>query len=298
MTNENNFRSGFISIVGSPNVGKSTLLNVLIGKKLSAVSKKPNTTRNRISGIKTLPNAQLIFLDTPGIQRAKGQLGKAMVQSSIAALGDADVNLLMIDVKSPFNRLDSYAISNLSRPAILLINKIDLIKRTKVLEIIKESQKFDKMFTEVIPISALKAYGIDDLLHTIIKYLPEGPLYFPDNMITDVPEKFLVAERIREKVFNLTHQEIPYKTAVFVDEFEEVSGKDLIRISAIVYVERKNHKGIVIGKKGQMLKQIGTLARIDIERILGARVYLKLWVKVKERWTERADLINEFGYAK
>jgi len=298
MTNENNFRSGFISIVGSPNVGKSTLLNVLIGKKLSAVSKKPNTTRNRISGIKTLPNAQLIFLDTPGIQRAKGQLGKAMVQSSIAALGDADVNLLMIDVKSPFNRLDSYAISNLSGPAILLINKIDLIKRTKVLEIIKESQKFDKMFTEVIPISALKAYGIDDLLHTIIKYLPEGPLYFPDNMITDVPEKFLIAERIREKVFNLTHQEIPYKTAVFVDEFEEVSGKDLIRISAIVYVERKNHKGIVIGKKGQMLKQIGTLARIDIERILGARVYLKLWVKVKERWTERADLINEFGYAK
>jgi len=298
MTNENNFRSGFISIVGSPNVGKSTLLNVLIGKKLSAVSKKPNTTRNRISGIKTLPNAQLIFLDTPGIQRAKGQLGKAMVQSSIAALGDADVNLLMIDVKSPFNRLDSYAISNLSRPAILLINKIDLIKRTKVLEIIKESQKFDKMFTEVIPISALKAYGIDDLLYTIVKYLPEGPLYFPDNMITDIPEKFLVAERIREKVFNLTHQEIPYKTAVFVDEFEEVSGKDLIRISAIVYVERKNHKGIVIGKKGQMLKQIGTLARIDIERILGARVYLKLWVKVKERWTERADLINEFGYAK
>jgi len=274
------------------------LANVLIGKKLSAVSKKPNTTRNRISGIKTLPNAQLIFLDTPGIQRAKGQLGKAMVQSSIAALGDADVNLLMIDVKSPFNRLDSYAISNLSRPAILLINKIDLIKRTKVLEIIKESQKFDKMFTEVIPISALKAYGIDDLLYTIVKYLPEGPLYFPDNMITDIPEKFLVAERIREKVFNLTHQEIPYKTAVFVDEFEEVSGKDLIRISAIVYVERKNHKGIVIGKKGQMLKQIGTLARIDIERILGARVYLKLWVKVKERWTERADLINEFGYAK
>jgi len=298
MNNEDNFYSGFISIVGSPNVGKSTLLNVLIGKKLSAVSEKPNTTRNRILGIKTLPNAQLIFLDTPGIQRAKGQLGKAMVQSSISALGDADINLLMIDVKAPFNKLDSYAISNLSKPAILLINKIDLIKRTKILEIIEESQKFDKMFTEVIPISALKAYGINDLVDTLVKYLPVGPLYFPGDMITDIPEKFLVAECIREKVFNLTYQEIPYKTAVFVDEFEELSERDLVRISAIIYVERKNHKGIIIGNQGQMLKQIGTLARVDIERILDTRVYLKLWVKVKERWTERADLINEFGYAR
>ncbi|MDA2918288.1 GTPase Era [Desulfobacterota bacterium AH_259_B03_O07] len=298
MNNENNFHSGFISIVGSPNVGKSTLLNVLIGKKLSAVSKKPNTTRNRILGIKTLPNAQLIFLDTPGIQRAKGQLGKAMVQSSISALGDADVILLMIDVKAPFNKLDSYAMSNLSKPAILLINKIDLIKRTKILEIIEESQNFDKIFTEVIPISALKGSGIDDLIDTIIKYLPVGPLYFPGDMITDIPEKFLVAECIREKVFNLTYQEIPYKTAVFVEEFEEVSERDLVRISAIIYVERKNHKGIIIGNQGQMLKQIGTLARVDIERILDTRVYLKLWVKVKERWTERADLINEFGYAR
>jgi len=295
MNDENNFHSGFISIVGSPNVGKSTLLNVLIGKKLSAVSKKPNTTRNRILGIKTLPKAQLIFLDTPGIQRAKGQLGKAMVQSSISALGDADVNLLMIDVKAPFNKLDSYAISNLSKPAILLINKIDLIKRTKILEIIEESQNFDKIFTEVIPISALKGSGIDDLIDTIIKYLPVGPLYFPRDMITDIPEKFLVAECIREKVFNLTYQEIPYKTAVFVEEFEEVTEKNLLRVSAIIYVERKNHKGIIIGNQGQMLKQIGTLARIDIERILDTRVYLKLWVKVKERWTERADLINEFG---
>jgi len=180
MNDENNFHSGFISIVGSPNVGKSTLLNVLIGKKLSAVSKKPNTTRNRILGIKTLPNAQLIFLDTPGIQRAKGQLGKAMVQSSISAIGDADVNLLMIDVKAPFNKLDSYAISNLSKPAILLINKIDLIKKSKILEIIEESQKFDKIFTEVIPISALKAYGINDLVDTLVKYLPVGPLYFQE----------------------------------------------------------------------------------------------------------------------
>ncbi len=298
MNNEDNFYSGFISIVGSPNVGKSTLLNVLIGKKLSAVSEKPNTTRNRILGIKTLPKAQLIFLDTPGIQRAKGQLGKAMVQSSISALGDADINLLMIDVKAPFNKLDSYAISNLSKPAILLINKIDLIKRTKILEIIEESQKFDKIFTEVIPISALKGSGIDDLIDTIIKYLPVGPLYFPRDMITDIPEKFLVAECIREKVFNLTYQEIPYKTAVFVEEFEEVTEKNLLRVSAIIYVERKNHKGIIIGNQGQMLKQIGTLARIDIERILDTRVYLKLWVKVKERWTERADLINEFGYAR
>lgn len=293
------FHSGFISIVGSPNVGKSTLLNVLVGKKISAVSDKPNTTRNRIVGIKTLPSAQLIFLDTPGIHRAaKGSLGKAMVQAAMAALGEADVILLMVDVKSPFNKQDLYVINNLPKPAILVLNKIDLIKKSMILNIINQSQQFHDKFLEVLAISALQADGMDDLIQTTVKYLPIGPKYFPDDMITDRSEGFLIAELIREKVFSLTHEEVPYKTAVVVEEIDEVPERNLLRISALIYVERKNHRGIIIGNKGQMLKQIGSLARADIERILGTHVYLKLWVKVKERWTERGDLIDEFGYAR
>jgi GTP-binding protein Era len=292
------FHSGFISIVGSPNVGKSTLLNILVGRKISAVSEKPNTTRNRIIGIKTLPCAQLIFLDTPGIHRAaKGSLGKAMVQAAMAALGEADVILLMMDVNIPFNKQDLYVINNLPKPAILVLNKIDLIKKSMILKIIDQSQQFQDKFLEVLAISALQSDGIDDLIKTTVKYLPIGPKYFPDDMITDRSEGFLIAELIREKVFTLTREEVPYKTAVLVEEIDEVPEKNLVRISALIYVERKTHRGIIIGNQGQMLKRIGSLARADIERILGTKVYLKLWVKVRERWTERGDLIDEFGYA-
>lgn len=290
------FRSGFISIVGRPNVGKSTLLNVIVGEKIAAVSEKPNTTRNRVVGIKTLPDAQLVFLDTPGIHKAKGELGKAMVQTAMSTLGEADVILMMIEVDDPFGKGDRFIIDSLPKPAILVINKIDTVKKGRILEIIAESQRFEGKFLEVIPISALKADGIDDLINTIKRYLPEGPKYFPDDMITDQPERFLVAELIREKVFNLTREEIPYKTAVVVEEFQDVPEKKLVRVSALIYVERENHKGIIIGDQGRMLKRIGTLAREDIERILGAKVYLQLWVKVKERWTQRGDLIKEFGY--
>ncbi len=299
MKTTDNFHSGFISIVGSPNVGKSTLLNVLVGRKISAVSEKPNTTRNRIVGIKTLPCAQLIFLDTPGIHRAaKGSLGRGMVQASMAALGEADVILLLIDVKSPFNQQDLYVINNLPKPAILVLNKIDLIKKSTILNIINQSQQFEDKFAEVLPVSALQADGIDDLIQTTIKYLPIGPKYFPDDMITDRSEGFLIAELIREKVFALTRDEVPYKTAVLVEEIDEVPERNLVRISALIYVERKTHRGIIIGNQGQMLKRIGTLARAEIERILGANVYLKLWIKVSERWSERGDLIDEFGYAR
>jgi GTP-binding protein Era len=293
------FHSGFISIVGSPNVGKSTLLNVLVGRKISAVSDKPNTTRNRILGIRNLSGAQLIFLDTPGIHRAaKGSLGKAMVQAAMAALGEADVILLMVDVKFPFNRQDIYVIQNLPKPAILVLNKIDLIKKSTILNIIDQSQHFHDRFLEVLAISALQADGIDDLIQTTVKYLPIGPKYFPDDMITDRSERFLIAELIREKVFSLTREEVPYKTAVLVEEIDEVPERNLVKISALIYVERITHRGIIIGNQGQMLKRIGSLARADIERILGAKVYLKLWVKVRERWTERGDLIDEFGYAR
>jgi len=293
---EDNFRSGFISIIGRPNVGKSTLFNVMVGEKIAAVSQKPNTTRNRIAGVKNLPDAQLIFLDTPGIHKARGELGKAMVQTAVSAIGESDVILMMIEVDEPFGKGDRFIIESLPKPVILVINKVDTVRKDKILEIIAGSQKFEGKFLEVVPVSALNADGIDDLIETITKYLPHGPKYFPDDMITDQPERFLVAEFIREKIFNLTHEEIPYKTAVVIEEFQDVPEKKLVRISAVIYVERQNHKGIIIGEKGRMLKEIGTLARIDIERILGTKVFLELWVKVKERWTERASLIREFGY--
>jgi GTPase len=292
-----NLRSGFISIIGRPNVGKSTLLNTVVGGKIAAVSEKPNTTRNRIVGVKNLIDAQLVFLDTPGIHKAKGELGRVMVETAMGAIGEADVILMMIDVKEPFGEGDLFIINSIAQPAILVINKIDSIRKSEILEIISESQRFEGKFLEVIPVSALSGDGIDILLNTIKNYLPEGPKYFPDYMITDRPERFLVAELIREKIFNLTRKEVPYKTAVVVEEFEDApKEEDVVRISAVIYVERATHKGIIIGEKGKMLKQVGTLARVDIERVLGAKVYLQLWVKVKERWTENTNLVREFGY--
>lgn len=297
MSSENNtFRSGFISVIGRPNVGKSTLINAVVGQKISAVSEKPNTTRNRILGIRNLPDAQLVFLDTPGIHKARGKLGKAMVHTAMSAVQEADVLLMMIEVKEPFGKGDSFIIESLPKPAILVINKIDKIKKSELLTIIDESRRFEGKFSEVIPISALNADGIDDLLGTIVKYLPEGPRYFPEDMFTDQPERFLAAEFIREKIFQLTRQEIPYKTAVAIEEFKDIPEKKLVHISAVVYVERSNHKGIIIGKNGEMLKEIGKQAREDIERVLGSKVFLEIWVKVSERWTERENLIRDFGY--
>jgi len=296
MNSNNPFKSGFITVVGRPNVGKSTLINALVGEKIAAVSEKPNTTRNRILGIRTLADAQLIFLDTPGIHKARGNLGKAMVHTAMSAVQEADVILMMVEVKDTFGRGDSFIIESLPKPAILVINKIDKIKKGNILEIIERSKDFGEKLKEVVPISALNSDGTDQLLSIIKDHLPEGPRYFPEDMITDQPERFIAAEFIREKIFTLTQQEIPYQTAVVIEEFEEVPEKNLVNISAVIYVERINHKGIIIGKKGAMLKEIGSLARADIERILGAKVYLELWVKVKEKWSQRDNLIREFGY--
>ncbi|MEM7008305.1 MAG: GTPase Era [Thermodesulfobacteriota bacterium] len=296
MSENNSFKSGFITVIGRPNVGKSTLINALVGEKIAAVSDKPNTTRNRILGIRTLPDAQLIFLDTPGIHKARGKLGKAMVQTAMGAVQEADVIVVMVEVKEPFGRGDTYIIGNLSKPAILAVNKIDTIKKNELLPILESSKEFEEKFTDIIPISAMNADGTQELLDKIVEYLPEGPKYFPEEMYTDQPERFLVAELIREKIFRLTQKEIPYQTAVVIEDFHEEPERNLINISAVIFVERKNHKGIIIGKKGEMLKEIGSLARADIERILGAKVYLELWVKVKEKWSERDNLIKEFGY--
>ncbi len=296
MNSNNPFKSGFITVVGRPNVGKSTLINALVGEKIAAVSEKPNTTRNRILGIRTLPDAQLIFLDTPGIHKARGKLGKAMVNTAMSAVQEADVILMMVEVKDTFGKGDAFIIESLPKPAILVINKIDTIKKGNILEIIERSKDFSEKIKEVIPISALNSDGISQLLTIISNYLPEGPRLFPEEMITDQPERFIVAEFIREKIFTLTQKEIPYQTAVVIEEFEELPEKNLINILAVIYVERKNHKGIIIGKKGGMLKEVGSLARADIERILGTKVYLELWVKVKEKWSQRDHLIKEFGY--
>jgi len=297
MKNDNNtFRSGFITVVGRPNVGKSTLINTLVGEKIAAVSDKPNTTRNRILGIRTLPDAQLVFLDTPGIHKARGRLGKAMVHTAMSAVQEADVILMMVEVKDPFGKGDSFIIESLPKPAILVINKIDTIKKNEILHILEGSKEFEGKFDEIIPISATNSDGVSELLSIITNRLPLGPKYFPDDMFTDQPERFIAAEFIREKIFTLTQKEIPYKTAVVIEEFEDVPEKNLVNISALIYVERKNHKGIIIGKKGEMLKQVGTLARADIEKLLGTKVYLELWVKVKERWSDRDNLIQEFCY--
>ncbi len=294
--NEVPFHSGFVSIIGRPNVGKSTLLNVIIGEKIAAVSEKPSTTRNRILGIKNLPDAQLIFLDTPGIHKARGELGRIMVKTATAAVSEADVLLVMIEVDLPFGKGDRFVIESLHKPVILLINKIDRVKKSEVLRIMAQARELGNRFLEVIPISALYADGIDVLINTIIKYLPEGPKYFPDDMITDQPERILAAEIIREKVFNLTHEEIPYCSAVVIEEFKDDPKKNLFKISAVIYVEKDSQKGIIIGKGGKMAREIGRLARFDLERILGTKVYLQLWVKVRENWTKRADLIRGFGY--
>ena len=296
MSDNDSFKSGFVTVIGRPNVGKSTLINALVGEKIAAVSDKPNTTRNRILGIRTLPDAQLIFLDTPGIHKAKGPLGKAMVHTAMSAIQEADVILTMVEVKYPFGKGDSFIIESLPKPSILVINKIDTIKKNEILHIIKSSQRFANKFTDIIPISAVNSDGTQELLDTIVVYLPEGPKFFPDDMITDQPERFIAAEFIREKIFTLTQQEIPYQTAVVIEEFKEYPDKNIINISAVIYVERQNHKGIIIGKKGAMLKEIGSLARADIERILGTKVFLELWVKVKDKWSHRENLIREFGY--
>ena len=292
------FKAGFISIIGAPNVGKSTLLNRILGQKISITSAKPQTTRNRIMGICHLPQAQLIFLDTPGIHHGKGVLNKRIVETAMQVLADADLTVLMIEGAGQGGNPDKMILQALKKeqvPVILAINKVDLIKKEMVLPLIDRWHR-SYPFEAIIPISALLGIQIDDLVSEMIKLLPEGPKYYPEENLTDVSQRFIAAEVVREKVFRLTGDEIPYSVAVVVESFKERIGKNLIDIHATIYVERDSQKPIIIGNKGMMLKQIGEHARKDIEQMVGRKVFLRLWVRVRKNWTKDEKIVRGFGY--
>jgi GTP-binding protein Era len=292
------FKSGFISIVGRPNVGKSTLFNLLLGDKIAIVAEKPQTTRNRILGIKNVEGGQLIFLDTPGIHQGRSELNQRMVRTAIASGRDADILLFLIEATSPLLEKDQQMIEFLrgsSGIPFLVINKIDLVKRKNLLPIMDQYQKLHR-FKEIIPLSAMTGDGIDILLDEILKVLPESPPYYPEDMVTDQTERFWVSEIIREKVIHQSYQEIPYSTAVTIEEFKERPGKNLVVIKGTIHVERDSQKKILIGKGGQKLKNIGETARKEAEALLGAKVFLELWVSVEKNWTQNPQALNRLGY--
>jgi GTP-binding protein Era len=294
MPGEKKFKSGFISIIGRPNVGKSTLLNSLLGEKIAIISDKPQTTRNRILGIVNRPGAQLVFIDTPGIHKPVHKMNEVMVKTALATYNEVDVVLMLVEATEKPGAGDRFIIESLSKvktPVFLLINKVDLIEKQRLLPLMQEYSGLHS-FAEIIPISALKN-DLGDLLDTILKHLPQGPKYFPDDQLTDQPERFIVAELVREKIFVLTKEEIPYSSAVIIEDMKEEP--DLTRIHAVIYVERDSQKGIIIGKGGAMLKQIGTLARQDAEHLLGVKVFLKLYVKVKKGWREDDAVLRNLG---
>ncbi|MDY0234624.1 MAG: GTPase Era [Gudongella sp.] len=292
------YKSGFVTVVGRPNVGKSTLLNRVIGEKISIISDKPQTTRNKIQMVYTENDSQIVFLDTPGMQTPKNILGDYMLKISKSTLEEVDVVTFMVDESMETGRLDSYIIEQLkevSTPIVLLINKIDKLSREEV-ETLIEKYKNMNMFQAVIAISALNNDNIEEYINAIKEIIPEGPQYFPDDMITDQPERFIVSEIIREKALINLEEEIPHGIYVSIDRIMERKGKELIDVFANLYCEKESHKGMVIGKKGSMLKKIGQEAREDIEKLLGSKVNLQIWVKVEKNWREKANKIKYFGY--
>lgn len=295
---EEGFHSGFVTLLGTPNAGKSTLLNTLLGEKISITSKKPQTTRNRILGILHRPNAQILFLDTPGVHTSTKTINQRIVNAAIATLAEADLVVLMVDLTARDPEAERLLIKHLSatrRPVVLALNKTDQTSREALLNAIDEwSTRYD--FCDIIPISALNGTQTEALLHAMERQLPPGPPFFPADSITDQPVRFLAAELIREKAFRLTGEEIPYAVAVTVDDFTEEPDKRRVRIHATLHVERDSQKGIVIGKGGAKLKEIGIAARSDIERLLNTRVFLKLFVRVQKNWTRDTKALRRFGY--
>lgn len=296
----NRFKSGFVTIIGRPNVGKSTLMNHLIGQKISIISDKPQTTRNRIQTIITNDQSQVIFIDTPGIHKPKNKLGNYMNKTAVSTLNEVDVVLWLVEPDKEIGKGDKFIsdqLASVKTPVFLIINKIDTISKEDLLQVIN-TYKDLYVFKEIIPISAINGENTETIMELINNYLEEGPQFFPTDMITDQPERQLVAELIREKALNLLQQEIPHGLAVIIDQMIERDDKEIYDIDASIVCERDSHKGIIIGKQGAMLKKIGTLARHDIEALLGIKVNLKLWVKVKKNWRDSEFLIKNYGFDK
>lgn len=292
------FKSGFVSIVGRPNVGKSTLMNNVVGEKIAIMSDKPQTTRNTIQAVYTDDESQVVFLDTPGIHKPKNKLGEIMVKAATDAFSNVDLILFVVDSSRKIGPGDRRIMEDLrgsKTPIVLVINKIDQIEdKDELFDIIKMYDD-EKMFKEIVPISALKGKNVKTLINVIKEDLEEGPKYFPDYMVTDQPERVLIAELIREKVLHYVDDEVPHGVAVEIERMKARKDKEIIDISAVIYCERDSHKGIIIGKGGRKLKGIGKSARQDIELLLGSQINIQLWVKVKENWRNLQNYINNFG---
>lgn len=298
MNTEKKFKSGFVSIIGRPNVGKSTYINQVIGQKIAIMSDKPQTTRNKVQGVLTTSDAQIILIDTPGIHKPKHKLGDFMMRVATNTLKEVDLILFMINAVEGFGRGDEFIIEKLKTvqtPVFLVINKIDQVHPDELLSIIDDYKGLYD-FSEIIPISALEGQNTDRLLQQIKDYLPEGPQYYPADQITDHPERFIVAELIREKVLHLTREEVPHSIAVVIEKMQKSQESEKIHVMATIIVERSSQKGIIIGKQGSMLKEVGKRARLDIENLLGSKVYLELWVKVQKDWRNKLTQLRDFGF--
>lgn len=292
------FHSGFAAIVGRPNVGKSTLLNAILGEKIAITSDKPQTTRNRIQGIHNVAGGQIVFIDTPGVHRASSRLNRSLVETALEAIQGVDVVLYLVEATArPAAEAELMAeiLAGVTAPVLLVINKVDLVVKESLFRLMEEYGRMHD-FCELVPISAGKGDGVEQLVELVSRRLPVGPAYFPDDILTDLPERFVVAEMIREKIFRLTRDEIPYSVAVQVESFKERPESGVIAISASIIVERDSQKGIVIGRRGEMLKRIGTAARHEIEKFLAERVFLELFVKVSRDWSDNPQKLKEFGY--
>lgn len=291
-------RSGFVALIGRPNVGKSTLMNSLIGEKVAIMSNKPQTTRNKIRGILTNDQGQVIFLDTPGIHKPHSKLGEQLVKMAQNTFQEVDLILFLVDAYEGLGAGDRYIIQHLKRvqtPVFLVVNKIDRVHPDDLLPFI-DSYRSLYSFEEVVPVSAFKGNNISTLLRLIMQYLPEGPMYYPSDQVTDHPEQFIVAEIIREKILHLTREEIPHSVAVIIEEMKLRPNKKLLDIHAVIFAERESQKRILIGKQGKLLKEVGKLARKECEALLGYPIYLDLWVKVKKDWRNEQNMLRRLGY--
>ena len=291
-------KTGFISLIGRPNAGKSTLINQILDRKIAITSAKPQTTRTRITGIFTTSDAQMVFIDTPGIHKPKDRLNQYMVEAARSTIYEGDVIFYVVDASVPFGPGEQFildCLKDLDVPVFLLLNKIDMMTPEEIMRTIVKWQA-RREFAEIFPLSAERGDNVDRLLETVKGYLIEGPSFYPEDAVTDQPERIVMSELIREKILRLTEEEVPHSVAVVIEHMERDESDDKLIVHATIYTERQSQKAIIIGKQGQMIKRIGTQARRDIEELLGEKIYLKLWVRVKENWRNREGALQEFGY--